>query len=112
MRIQIEKVANGWIVQAGCTTLVFHENQSTVLADEFARWLDYPQQVEQEYVKKYGGVLVAPPSGGGGGIEIAGEGDTPTTRDISAPGLGVRANPASYRLRGGTGIESDRPSRG
>ena len=49
--IEITPVANGFIVRAGCLTLVV-ENP-IYLRDEVSRWLVDPRKVEDEYTKRY-----------------------------------------------------------
>lgn len=48
--ITVTVVDNGYIVTAGCVSLVFTKEK---LLMEFARWVENPQQVEAEYGKKY-----------------------------------------------------------
>lgn len=47
--LRIKPVLNGWIVQAGCQTLVYSD--PVVMADEFRDWLKNPAQVEGKYTK-------------------------------------------------------------
>lgn len=49
--ITITPVANGFIVQAGCLTLVFANRVE--LADELRRWVTAPDVVEEQYQKRY-----------------------------------------------------------
>ena len=51
---------NGFIVTAGCQTLVFERSES--LLKELGRYLDKPQEVEKEYLEKYG--MIGQPLGG------------------------------------------------
>lgn len=53
MEIRIQKVTNGWIVNAGCMTLVFDD--AAKLGTELTRWLQDPGRVEREYTLKYQG---------------------------------------------------------
>lgn len=46
----IRSVLNGWIVNAGCQTLVF--NDADDFAGEFLEWLRDPAKVEGEYQKR------------------------------------------------------------
>lgn len=55
---KIHKVTNGWIVEAGCMTLVFENDER--LIDEFARWIRRPEMVEKEYIEKFGAIPVDP----------------------------------------------------
>lgn len=51
MSITIYRSTNGFVVQAGCMTLVFEDRAK--LAVELTRWLERPEIVEAEYIKKY-----------------------------------------------------------
>jgi hypothetical protein len=46
----IRSVLNGWIVSAGCQTLVF--NDADDFGGEFLEWLRDPTKVEGEYQKR------------------------------------------------------------
>jgi hypothetical protein len=48
----VQKVMNGIIVQVGCQTLVFNNVQEFVYL--LTRYLDNPEQVEQELIERYG----------------------------------------------------------
>lgn len=50
--ITIARVMNGYVVRVGCQMLVF-ETQGKMIS-ELARFLDNPQQVEEEYLKTFG----------------------------------------------------------
>lgn len=50
--LHIRKVLNGWIVQAGCQTLVFSNAEHFI--NELSRWIKDPQATENEYMKAYG----------------------------------------------------------
>ena len=50
--ISIKKVMNGYIVTAGCQTLVFGDSET--LLKELGRYLEKPREVEKEYLEKYG----------------------------------------------------------
>lgn len=50
-QITITPVANGFVVTAGCLTLVFTDKGK--LANELARWLGNPTKMEEEYAKEY-----------------------------------------------------------
>lgn len=50
--ITIRYAMNGYKVQVGCSELVFQDR--TVMLMELARYLENPQGVEEEYLKKFG----------------------------------------------------------
>jgi len=49
--ITINPVANGFIVTAGCLTLVFEGKG--FIKDELARWIEDPEAVQEEYRKRH-----------------------------------------------------------
>jgi hypothetical protein len=49
-QLVITPADNGFLVQAGCVSLVFTRQQ---LKDELARWADDPAAVEAEYRQRY-----------------------------------------------------------
>ena len=49
--IQITKVANGYIVRAGCQTFVAVDRD--FMLSEIQRYWDHPHEVEKEYLEKY-----------------------------------------------------------
>lgn len=51
VEIRINRVANGWIVTAGCQTLVFTNPQH--FSDELRKWIYDPDRVEKEYADKF-----------------------------------------------------------
>ncbi len=66
----IRTVLNGWVVQAGCQTLVFHDRHAFVA--EFSKWLEDPIAVEKGYTEQMNrrglnqapqAIPMAPPTG-------------------------------------------------
>ena len=51
--VNIYQTVNGYVVTAGCMTLVFEKSE--ILLSELARWMANPGEIETEYVKRYGG---------------------------------------------------------
>jgi len=51
MELTISQVTNGWLVRAGCFTLVFED--PVRLGVELVRYLNEPDKVFAEYQKKY-----------------------------------------------------------
>jgi hypothetical protein len=48
--IRIRPILNGWIVKAGCQELCFTDART--LGMELTRYVQYPQEVEKEYLAK------------------------------------------------------------
>lgn len=59
--LTIRAVMNGYIVTAGCQTLVFGTRQE--LVRELDRYLADPAAVEKEFIRKYGMRFAAMPPG-------------------------------------------------
>ena len=50
--VTIHKVMNGYVVQVGCQTLVFETREKLIF--ELSRYLAAPEQVEKQFLEKYG----------------------------------------------------------
>ncbi len=48
--LTIRVVLNGWVIQAGCQTVVF--NDKAAFLTEFSKWLEDPQGTEKRYTEK------------------------------------------------------------
>lgn len=57
-RVQIDRVKNGYIVNVGCWTLVFEDREK--MLGELCEYYRTPEQVIEEYVKKFGDVQISP----------------------------------------------------
>ncbi len=50
--VKINAVMNGFIVNVGCQTLVYQDKLTLLL--ELRNYLENPEQVEKQYIEKYG----------------------------------------------------------
>lgn len=77
MQVRIDRVSNGFIVTAGCLTLVY--TSTTAIIADFEKWVTDPDMTEKAFAEKYSRGHVDAPLGsyGGGAMESAEIGKSP-----------------------------------